>query len=111
MVYDPKLAMRLEQALSRRKGLAQKAMFGGIGWLLHGNMCVGIWKDALIARVGPQAYESARREPGAREFDITGRPMRGWVMVEAAAIEDEADLHAWLERCLRFVRTLPKKSG
>jgi TfoX/Sxy family transcriptional regulator of competence genes len=111
VAYDPELAIRLEKLFARRRGLSQKAMFGGLGWLLHGNMCAGIWKDSLIARVGPEDYDAAVREPGVREFDITGRPMTGWVMVGPESIETDVDLQGWVERSLRFVRTLPKKSG
>lgn len=109
MAYDADLAARIRQCLARRRGIAEKKMFGGIGFLWHGNMCVGIWKDALVARVGPEAYETSLREPGVREFDITGRAMQGWVLVGANAVETEADVKAWVESCLNFVRTLPPK--
>lgn len=109
MAYSVELADRVDALLARRRGLTRKAMFGGVGWLLHGNMCVGVWKDSLIARVGPDDYASALREPGVREFNITGRSMTGWVMVDSEALELEADLTGWVERCIDFVRTLPKK--
>ncbi|MFV0443430.1 MAG: TfoX/Sxy family protein [Planctomycetaceae bacterium] len=110
MAYDPELATRLQRLLSRRDGMSQKAMFGGIGWFLHGHMCVGIWKEALIARVGTEEYPAALREPGVLEFDITGRAMSGWVLVQSEVIEADGDLKGWIERCVQFVRTLPRKT-
>ena len=62
-------------------------MFGGIGFMLHGNMCVGVWKTSLIARLGPEQAEAALKEPNVVDFDITGRPMKGWVLVEAEGVE------------------------
>lgn len=111
MAYDAKLATRIDRLLSGRAGLTRKAMFGGLVWLLHGNICVGIWKDALIARVGADDYVAALREYGVREFNVTGRAMTGWVLVRPDALESEADLRQWTDRCLRFVGTLPRKGG
>ena len=84
-------------------------MFGGVGFLLNGNLLVGVWKDSLCARLGPEQAEKARHEPHAREFDITGRPMKGWVVVEPEGIDDDGQLQAWIERAMRFVETLPRK--
>jgi hypothetical protein len=109
MPYDAKLAHRLRTLLARRKGITEKTMFGGIGFLLDEHMLVGVWKESLIARVGPGAYESALAESHVREFDITGRPMQGWIMVEPAGLEDDADLKGWVDTAVKFVRTLPKK--
>lgn len=77
--------------------------------MLHGNMLVGVWKDSLIVRLGPDAYDDALLEPNVREFDITGKPMKGWVMVEPEGVEDDEQLKDWIERAIRFVKTLPKK--
>lgn len=84
-------------------------MFGGVGFLLHGNMCVGIWKNSLIARIGPEEYESALAQDDVREFDITGRPMKGWVLIEPDGIETDEQLNAWVQRSAIFVSTLPRK--
>lgn len=84
-------------------------MFGGVGFLLHGNICVGVWKTSLIARLGLNQAESALNEPYVEEFDITGRPMKGWVMVEADGIESDEELSAWIQRSVNFVSKLPKK--
>ena len=89
MAFDEFLAARIRDALVRKKGVEEKKMFGGIGFLLNGNMLVGVWKDSLIARLGPDEGEEALREPNVRVFDITGRPMRNWVLVEPEGIEDD----------------------
>jgi hypothetical protein len=72
-------------------------------------MLVGVWKDSLIVRIGPEEYEEALREPEVREFDITGRSMTGWVLVEPEGIEDDGSLRDWIERATNFVKTLPRK--
>jgi TfoX/Sxy family transcriptional regulator of competence genes len=84
-------------------------MFGGIGFLLNGNMLVGVWKDSLIARVGPEQYEDALLEPHVKEFDITGKPMKGWVLVQPEGVAEDDPLNEWIDRALTFVRTLPAR--
>jgi hypothetical protein len=84
-------------------------MFGGVGFLLNGNMLVGVWKNSMIARLGPNASDDALREPHVREFDITGKPMKGWVIVNPGGIEEDDQLTSWIERSMEFVKTLPKK--
>ena len=84
-------------------------MFGGVGYLLNGNMLVGIWKDHLIARVGPARYAEALEENHVVEFDITGRPMTGWVMVEPEGLEEDQALRHWIGMALEFVSKLPAK--
>ena len=109
MVYSESLADRVRQVFGRRRGLTEKKMFGGVGFLLRGNMSVGIWKSSLIARVGPDAHADALAQPHVREFDITGRPMAGWVLVEPEGIDDDAALRSWIDRAVEFVGTLPGK--
>ena len=109
MAFDEALAERIRECLSRRKSVEQKKMFGGIGFLLNGNMLVGVWKNSLIVRVGPDGYEDAMLEPHVKEFDITGRPMKGWVLVEPEGVEDDDQLNEWIQRALQFVGTLPAK--
>ena len=110
MAYSQSLADRIRTLLGRRRGLTEKTMFGGIGFLLDGNMLVGVWQASLIARVGPDAYDQSLKLPHARQFDITGRPMKGWIMVEAEGLDDDAALRGWIDRALDFVRTLPAKA-
>jgi hypothetical protein len=72
-------------------------------------MCVGVWKHFLIARIGPQDYDEALTRPFVKEFDITGRAMRGWVMIEPDGLDDHADVSEWVDRAVEFVRRLPRK--
>ena len=109
MAFDESLAARIRDALASKKGVEEKKMFGGVGFLLHGNMLVGVWKDSLIARLGPDEGEAALREPHVRVFDITGRAMKGWVLVEPEGVEDDDQLKDWIERALKFVKALPAK--
>jgi TfoX/Sxy family transcriptional regulator of competence genes len=109
MAYSESLASRIQQALKGRRGITEKRMFGGIGFLFHGNMCVGVWQTSLIARLGPDRAEAALKQPHVVEFDVTGRPMRGWVMVEADGIETDEQLGHWVEQAVEFVETLPRK--
>ncbi|MCA9234799.1 MAG: TfoX/Sxy family protein [Planctomycetales bacterium] len=109
MPVDEVLVARVREALGRRRGLAEKRMFGGVAFLLGGNMCVGATRDVLIVRVGLEQYEDALAAPHAVEFDMTGKALRGWVMVEPPGIARDDDLRQWIARALDFVKTLPPK--
>lgn len=109
MAFDESLAARIRDALARLKGVEEKKMFGGVGFLLQGNMLVGVWKDSLIARVGPDAYEDALLEAHVQEFDITGRAMRGWILVEPEGLEEDDKLQKWIQEARKFVGKLPRK--
>ena len=109
MAFSEALAGRIRQRLARRKNVEEKKMFGGVGFLLNGNLLVGVWKDSLCVRLGPDQAEEALPEPHVKEFDITGRPMKGWVLVEPEGVEDDEQLSAWIQRATKFVRTLPAK--
>jgi TfoX/Sxy family transcriptional regulator of competence genes len=109
MPFNESLAARIRQLLVRKLGISEKKMFGGIGFLLYGNMCVGVWKEFLIVRVGTDNYDEALANPNVREFDITGKSMRGWVMVEPDGIESDNDLKKWVRFATEFVVTLPPK--
>ena len=109
MAFSEALAERIRQRLARRKNLEEKKLFGCACFLLGGNVLVGVWKDSLIARVGPDGYEDALLEPHVREFDITGRPMKGWVLVEPEGVEDDEQLNGWIQRAMKFVGKLPGK--
>ena len=109
MPFDEVLGDRVRPLVSRRRGFTEKKMFGGLGFLLHENMCVGVWKEFLIVRVGPDAYDAALVRPHVSEFDITGRPMNGWVMVEPAGVRRESELLGWVELAIEFVSQLPAK--
>jgi len=109
MAYDEGLAQRIREALDDRSNVDEKKMFGGLAFLLAGNMCVGVVGDDLMVRVGPQAYDAALQEPHARKMDFTGRPMRGLLFVAAEGLESDAALLRWLERGIRFAASLPPK--
>ena len=106
MPYDDGLAHRVRTRLAERCDIEEQAMFGGVGYMLDGNLVCGIHGDALIARVGPDAYADALEEPHAREMDFTGKPMRGFVLVDPPGTATDEALEAWLDRCLEFVRPL-----
>jgi TfoX/Sxy family transcriptional regulator of competence genes len=109
MAFDESLAARIRDALARKRGVEEKKMFGGVGFLLNGNMLVGVWKDSLIVRLGPDNHDDALLEPHVREFDITGRVMRGWVLIEPDGIEGDDQLKDWIERAMKLVKALPQK--
>jgi len=109
MAYDRKLAARIDAALARKRGVTTKHMFGGIAWMNGGHMFAGIVGDALMLRVGPDGYEAALRRPHVRPMDFTGKPLRGYVFVDASGIRTATALAGWLERGLAFVRTLAAK--
>ena len=108
MAHDERLADRIRKGLTDTPGVVEKRMFGGVAFLLHGNMLVGVHKDDLIVRIDPADSEQALRDPNARIFDITGRPMKGWILVNSAGLGG-AKLTKWIERAHTFVKTLPPK--
>jgi hypothetical protein len=109
MAYDEGLAQRVRRVLGEKPGLVEKKMFGGIGYLVQGNMACGVNRGDLIIRVGPEQYEAALSRPNTRPFDLTGRPMKGWVVVEPDGYEAEDDLKGWVEEGLGFALSLPPK--
>src|ERR1700730_2134751 len=109
MAFDEVLAERIRQKLAQRKHVAEKKMFGGVGFLLNGIMLVGVWKDSLIVRLGPDVGEEALLEPHVREFDITGRAMKGWVPVKPEGVENDDQLKGWIQRAVKFVGKLARK--
>jgi len=109
MPYDESLAAQVRKLLGPRKNLSEKKMFGGVGFLLKGNICCGVWKEFLILRLGYDAAKQVLSEEHARPFDITGRPMRGWAMIEPAGWRDTARLSRWVAWASDFTGTLPAK--
>jgi len=107
MAFDGPLAARIREALAPKKGVEEKRLFGCACFLLGGNVLVGVWKHSLIARVGLNGYGDALLEPHVREFDITGRPMKGWVQVGPQGVEGDEQLADWIQRALKFVSRLP----
>lgn len=109
MAYDTDLAARIDRQILHWPGFAKKPMFGGLGYLLQGNMAFGIWQDQLIVRCGAEHYARCLAQPDVREFDITGRAMTGWVMVAPAGCDEDRALASWLARGRDFAAGLPPK--
>lgn len=110
MAFDETLAGRIRHRLARRKNLEEKKMFGGVGFLLNGNLLVGVRKDSLLLRLGPDESDEALLEPHVSEFKIRGRgTMKGWIVVGLEGVQDDDQLHDWIQRAIRFVGTLPAK--
>ncbi|MFC2076851.1 TfoX/Sxy family protein [candidate division KSB1 bacterium] len=109
MPYNVEIESRIKQAASGWKNTEYKKMFGGICALLNGNMFCGVYMDYLILRLGEHQGEKALELPSTKPFDITGRPMKGWVMVAKDGFETEEELAAWLDKAREFVATLPPK--
>ncbi len=109
MAYDEGLASRIRSLIGAEPGLAEKKMFGGLAMLLHGNMAVGVHGDALMVRTEPAEQEALLTEPGARVFDMTGRPMKGWMLVDPTGCTKKADLKRWVDRGVAYARSLPPK--
>ena len=108
MAYDEGLAQRLRELLEGEP-VVEKKMFGGLAMLVDGNMCVGVIGDDLIARVGPDHVDDLTSRPGARPFDMTGKPMKGWLVIGADGTAEDDDLSAWVDAARAFVATLPPK--
>jgi hypothetical protein len=109
MVYDPQLVDRLRQINTQHfPHLVEKNMFGGFGYFINGNYAYGASKD-FIVRVGLDRYESSLSQPHVRVMDITGRPMRGWVIVDSQGIETDEQLRTWMQNGVDFASQLPTK--
>ncbi|KOX18511.1 RNA methyltransferase [Saccharothrix sp. NRRL B-16348] len=109
MAFDEHLAERIRDEVGDLPGISAKRMFGGVAFLLHGTMLVGVTGDDMIARVGPDAAEECLALPGTRVFDFTGKVMRGWVVVDGSVLDEDSGLADWIGRAREFVETLPPK--
>ncbi|HEX9275854.1 MAG TPA: TfoX/Sxy family protein [Casimicrobiaceae bacterium] len=109
MAFDEHLAERVRRIIGKPDDLSEKKMFGGLAFLLHGNMSCGVHGNELIVRIDPQTTDAALAEPGARIFDISGRPMKGWLLVGPSGVDDDAALAKWVRRGMDYAASLPKK--
>jgi TfoX/Sxy family transcriptional regulator of competence genes len=111
MAYDERLAEEIRERLAAFEGeVTEKRMFGGLAFMVDGNLTVAASRrGGLLVRTDPDAAEKIRALPGVEAMEMRGRPMPGWVFVEAAALGGEGDLEAWIDRALAFVATLPPK--
>ncbi len=109
MAYNTRLEEKIDNAVKRWNDLAKKKLFGGICYLLKGNMCFGIWKDFLIVRTGRELGEKSLKDKNVEPFAVTGRPMSGWIMVKEAAWKSQAGLAKWINAGRATARSLPEK--
>jgi len=109
MAFDDKLAERIRKQLGKRRGLTEKKMFGGLAFLLNGNMCCGVHGQEIIVRLDPEQTEQALSERHTRIFDLSGRPMKGWLLVQPKGITTEAALAKWIQVGLEYASSLPAK--
>ena len=109
MAYDQVLAGRVRSMLAGVTNMEEKKMFGGVGFLVQGNMACGVHGDDLIVRVGPDRYPEALGQPYTKVFDMTGKPMAGWILVTPSGVISDADLENWVVQGLEFAKTLPGK--
>ncbi|MDA0681268.1 MAG: TfoX/Sxy family protein [Proteobacteria bacterium] len=109
MPFDEGVAERLREVFDSRNDVVEKKMFGGIAFMHRGNMCCGIVNDALMARVGPDAYETALSRPHTRKMDFTGKAMKGFVYVDPEGFAEDGELRDWVALCEVYTRSLPAK--
>ena len=109
MAFDESRANRVRPVLAGVGGLTEKKMFGGLAFLIQGNMSVGIHGTELIVRIEPSDTEEALKAPGVRIFDITGRPMKGWLLVSPESLSKKQTLAAWVARGVTYACSLPAK--
>ena len=109
MAYDEGLAERVRVLLEERTNVVEKKMFGGLSFMLRGNMSCGVLKEDLLVRVGPDGYSEALAQPHARPMEFTGRSMKGMVFVGPDGVESDEDLSDWVGRGVEFALSLPAK--
>jgi TfoX/Sxy family transcriptional regulator of competence genes len=107
MAYDAKLVNRIAEVLADMTETEQKKMFGGVAFMVGGYMCCGVANEALMLRIGPKNYAEALEQPHVRPMDFTGRPLKGYIYVDAEGISTRSELRKWLTLALEFVRSLP----
>jgi len=109
MAFDEALARRVRKALAGTPDVVEKKIFGGVAFMVRGNMCCGVIGDRLMVRVGPKEYETALSRPHAKPMDFAGRPMKGFVFVEPDGFASDGELRGWIAQAMEFVLTLPAK--
>ncbi|MGO9779577.1 MAG: TfoX/Sxy family protein [Streptosporangiaceae bacterium] len=109
MAYDEGLAVRLLDMLGDEPGRTEKKMFGGLAVLIGGHLAVGVYGDGLLVHTDPGEQGALLAEPGTRPFDMSGRPMKGWILVDVSACSEDDDLRRWVARGVAHARSLPPK--
>jgi TfoX/Sxy family transcriptional regulator of competence genes len=110
MAYDEELVDRVRRALAASEVVDERKMFGGLGFLVDGNVIGGVVDDELIVRVGPDDVATAVQRTGVETFEVNGQAMPGFVVVEASDVDDMHTTSAWVKRGVTFVSTLPVKA-
>jgi len=111
MASSEQLANKTRNLIAKRRGFTEKKMFGGMAFMLNGNMCFGTIKDDLVVRVGPERYGDALARPHARPIDFTGRPIKGFIYVDSKGWSNDATLKWWLDMGIDYTSSLPKKAA
>ncbi len=109
MAYNEELAERMRAKLKTARGVTEKKMFGGVGFLVNGNMACGVNKQDLIVHLNDDDFEKALKQKHVRVFDFSGRPMKGWIYVSAEGYASDKALEGWMEKGIAFAKSLPKK--
>ena len=111
MAYDERLAERIRRVLDKHRAVTEKKMFGGVCFLVNGNMCCGVERDKLVVRVGIEPYEQLLQKRHVKPMDFTGRPLRGFIYVMPGGLKRRETLRSWLAWGLRYAGSLPAKRG
>src|ERR1044071_10123875 len=109
MAFDEKLAERVRKEIKSQKGVSEKKMFGGLSFLINGNMSIGVHGSELIVRIAPEQTDEALKQPGVRIFDMSGRPMKGWLLAGGEATSDSKSFQKWIRTGVNYASSLPKK--
>ena len=109
MAHEEAVADRVRKEFLKIEGVTERKMFGGIAFMVHGNMCCGVINDKLMVRVGPEEYKASLTKPNVHEMDFTGRPLKGFIYVEPAGFKSVKDLKYWINKAMEYVMTRPKK--
>ena len=109
MAYDEELAARVRDEMAPQPGVVERHMFGGLAFLVDGNMACCVTREGLMVRVGPDDAATALAEPGAGPMEMGGRTMKSWVLVDPAGLAADDDVRRWVRRGARFARSLPGK--
>ncbi|HKN57765.1 MAG TPA: TfoX/Sxy family protein [Gemmatimonadaceae bacterium] len=110
MAFDENLASRIRTQLGKKKGLTEKKMFGGLAFMLNGNMSCGVHKSEMIVRLAPEETDKALSEKHTRIFDLSGgRPMKGWILIEPEGVKTDKELAKWVETGVKYAASLPPK--
>jgi TfoX/Sxy family transcriptional regulator of competence genes len=109
MSYSEELAKRIRAKLKHKPGVVEKKMFGGVGFLVNGNMACGVNKQDLVLRLNEADFEAAMKKSNVRIFNMTGRPMKGWILVSPTGYKSDKALLDWIDKGVTFAASLPHK--